>query len=627
MSFLRPIPLKDIRVTDTFWSRYQRELSEKGLLAQHEQLVETDRFLNFERAIKGEKGGFKGFRFNDSDVYKWIEAVAYSLHHVDSEDLKKKMFAAVDLIAAAQEPSGYVNTYFQLNEPDLKWRNLHAMHEMYCAGHLIEAAVAVLDATGDRRLLDVGIKLADHVGSIFGPGKRIGACGHEEFELALVKLAKATGQESYRDLAKWMIEIRGHRPSFFEAELADEAAFALAPPAGKILLKDGVYSGEYLQDHLPIRDHTEVVGHAVRAMYLYIAAADLDPDPELKLALERTWENLTKKRMYVTGGIGPSGDNEGFTTDYDLPNLTAYAETCAAIGLVFWGQSLLQMTGNSEYVDTIERALYNGALAGISLDTTHYFYDNPLESRGRHARQPWFSCACCPPNIARLIGSVSNHAVSVSDQAFWIHIPIGLEAKIEWNGVPTTISIKSDYPWSGKVEVQIEPAKPVYAELKFRIPDWTEDVETEIPDLEEEAEFDQGYIVARKLWKSGDVARFNIEMTPKWVAADPRVLDDLGRAALTFGPLVYAAEAHDIGFAPQMLSLDTEAEPIVSQEKMLEGINLITVPGVREKDSFPDQLFSDIDALDYEDVDAKFIPYYAWGNRGPNHMQVWVRKL
>ncbi len=627
MANLRSLPLSDITITDPFWSRYHKELLQKGLLAQHEQLIKTDRLLNFQRVAKGEQGGFEGYRFNDSDVYKWIEAVAYNLHHGDSPELKKAMDEAIDIVASAQQPDGYLNTFFQLNHPDKKWRNLHAMHEMYCAGHLIEAAVAVFISTGDRRLLDVGIKFADHIASIFGPDKREGSCGHEEIELALIKLADVTGVESYRELASWMVESRGKRPSCFEQETKDAETVAMSPGDASLNMKKGVYSGEHIQDHLPIREHTEVVGHAVRAMYLYIAAANLNPDQEMRASLERTWSNLTKSRMYVTGGIGSSGANEGFTTDFDLPNLTAYAETCAAVGLVFWGHSLLQMTGNSEYADTIERALYNGALAGISLDTTHFFYDNPLESRGTHKRTPWFGCACCPPNIARLIGSVGKYATSVSDNAFWIHMPIGFNAKTKLNGVDTTVSLTSNYPWSGEVTLNVDPAIPVDAEIRFRIPDWADDVETEIPGLENEAEFDQGYIVVKKRWTKGDQATFRIELRPKWVSADPRVRDNLGRVALSYGPLIYTAEQHDLGFAPQLFTADPDEEVEARSESMLEGVTTLTVVGAREIESFPDQLYAESEIIEWEDTSAKFIPYYAWNNRGPNNMQVWVRRL
>lgn len=627
------LPLSHIRLTDPFWSRWQRTMVQNGLLAQYDQLVKTDRLKNFERVAAGETGGFEGYRFNDSDVYKWLEACAYSFGNGSLEpsaDLKTKVDHTIGVVACAQMPDGYLNTFFQLMHPELRWRNLSMMHEMYCGGHLIEGGVAFFDATGDRRLLDVAIKFADHVDSRFGPGKRRSYCGHEEIELALLKLAKATGERKYRDLALWMVEERGKRPSPYLDEMIDEESIKLAPYMEKMLCKDGEYVGEYLQDHAPIREHTEVVGHAVRAMYLYIAAAELAMDMDdaaLSDALTRTWRNLTHRRMYVTGGIGPSGDNEGFTFDYDLPNLSAYAETCASIGLVFWAHKMLEATGESEYADTMERALYNGALAGISLDTSRFFYDNPLESRGRHARSPWFGCACCPPNIARLIGNVGHYAVGVKDRCLLIHIPVGFEATMELGGVKTKVRAVSDYPWSGDFTLYIDPERPVDGEVRFRIPDWADDVETDIPGLEREAEFESGYIVVRKRWEPGDIAKFKIEMKPRWVAANPRVKDDLGRVCLAFGPLVYAAEEHDLGFEPQLFAADLDIDVAVESATMLEGIQALAVSGVRDGLEFADQLYAEVDDVQIQEAAAKFIPYYAWNNRGANHMQVWIRRL
>lgn len=625
---MHSLPLKQIRVTDPFWSRWQTALLEKGLKAQHKQLVETNRLRNFEYAA-AKSGEFEGLYFNDSDVYKWIEACAYALVHNPSAPLRSDVDNAISLIEKAQEPDGYINTFFQLKHPDLKWRNLAFMHEMYCGGHLIEAGVAMFDCLGDRRLLDVSIKFAEHVMSIFGPEKRRGYCGHEEIELALIRLAKSTGEKKYAEFARWMVEERGHLPSIYEEEFNDPAAYALAPHA-HMLKKGDQYSGEYAQDHAPIREHTEVVGHAVRAMYLYIAAAELaaeTTDEKLIGAIERCWANLTKTRMYVTGGIGPSASNEGFTADYDLPNFTSYAETCAACGLAFWAHKLLEVTGNSEYADIMERAIYNGALAGISLDTEKYFYANPLESRGAHQRTPWFTCACCPPNIARLIGAIGHYALGVSANGLSIHLPIAFEATTVLNGVETQLKLESNYPWSGEFTLHIDPATPVEAELRFRIPDWADDTETDIPGLESEAEFDQGYIVAKKTWKKGDTAKFKIEMAPKWVTANPQVRDDLGRVALSYGPLIYTAEQHDLGYAPQLFSVDTEGEIVVQKEKMLEGIVTLTASGLKESESFPDQLYADLDSVEHEAAEAKFVPYYAWCNRGPNSMQVWIRRL
>ncbi len=347
MSFrrrMRSLPIKKLKITDPFWSRWQTVLIEQTLPAEYKQIIDTGRLENFRRVVNKETGGFQGLFFNDSDIYKWLEACAYAIAGSENISAKSKLQPmideAIELIQAAQEESGYLNTYFQLDHPNDKLRNLNAMHEMYCAGHLMEAADALFCCLGDRRLLEVSIKFADHLMSILGPGKRLGYCGHEEIELALIRLSNATGDKKYREFARWMVEMRGHRPSPLGAEMMDPEILAISPWMNTLLLNEGEYSGEYNQDHKPIREHDDVVGHAVRAMYLYIAAADLADgleDAQLEEALTRCWNNLVQKRMYVTGGIGPSSKNEGFTTDFDLPNMSAYAETCAACGLVFWG--------------------------------------------------------------------------------------------------------------------------------------------------------------------------------------------------------------------------------------------------------------------------------------------------
>jgi len=645
---MRSLPLNAVRLTDPFWSRYVKVLIEETLPLQFEQLEKTARFANFRRAAGQEEGNHEGIYFNDSDVYKYIEACAYALTSARDiasspalEKVRSQMDIAIDTVISAQEPDGYLNTFFQLKHPDLKWRNLHSMHEMYCEGHLIEAAVAVFIELGDRRLLDTAIRFANHTMSVFGPsdkpsgypkwtGTQRGYCGHEEIELALIKLTDATGDPVYRAFAEWMVEERGHSPSMFEPELDDAESLKLSPNAKNYFSKDGKYNGEYFQDHAPIREHDEVVGHAVRAMYLYIAAADIADgrgDTALDAALTRTWANLTGKRMYVTGGIGPSSRNEGFTGDFDLPNLTAYAETCAAIGLVLWGHRLLEMTGNGDYADVIERALYNGALSGISLDGGTYFYDNPLESRGQHKRTPWFTCACCPPNIARLIASVSRLALGVSDKAVYIHLPIGLKTSFTVGGVKVDFEIVGDYPRSGKFKVKVNPERPVHFALNVRIPEWAEEVSTDLPGAEEEAGFDAGYAVFERTWKPGDVMEVDYDMQPVWVESDPRVRDNLGRAALTYGPLIYCAERHDVGYAPQLFSADLGGEVEVASEKMLEGVNVLMVDGMCELEQFVDSLYAPAGTTDLTESRAKFIPYYAWNNRGANDMQVWVRKM
>jgi DUF1680 family protein len=627
---MRALSFSKIRITDPFWSQWQKTIVESTLPAIYRQLEETPRLANFRRAAGLEEGSFEGqFWFDDSDVYKYLEAAAYGLAIHKNPVVRKQVDDTIKLVLAAQMPDGYLNTFFQLKHPTLKYRNLHTMHEMYCGGHFIEAAVAFTESLGEKKLLEGAIKYANHLLETFGPNKRRGYCGHEEIELALIRLADVTKDSRYRALAHWMVEERGKSPSPWIVELSDDEAHALSPWAKGMLMPEGKYHGEYAQDHAPIREHNKVVGHAVRAMYLYIAAADYASDLEdepLDTALESTWSNLVTRRMYLTGGIGPSSKNEGFTEDFDLPNLTAYAETCAACGLVFWGQAMLHATANSEYADVMERALYNGALAGISISGDQFFYDNPLESRGTHQRTPWFGCACCPPNIARLIGSLGKYVAGVNESAFYLHMPVGLVANTVMNGIATKIEVKSNYPWSGEIEIVVTPDRAVEFELLVRIPEWADDVSTDLVDSDDEADYATGYVRFARTWKPGDVVKVDFAIAPKWVEADPRVRDNLGRTALTYGPLIYAAEEHDLGFAPQLLSVDPELEIEVTDSPVLGGIKMLTTEAIAEREEFVDGLYAEVGTTEVREVDAKFIPYYAWNNRGPNSMQVWIRK-
>ncbi len=630
---MRSLPFDQIKLSDAFWGRWHKVLVETTLPTQFDQLEQTGRLANLERAAGKRDGDFEGLWFNDSDVYKFVEACAYGLGMQRDAKVQAHYDRCVEIIQAAQQPDGYINSFFQVRFPDLKWRNLHLMHEMYCGGHLIEAGVAAYECLGDRRLLDVSTRFADHVSSVFGPDKRLGYCGHEEIELALIRLAGATGEEKYRESARWMVESRGHRPSPFAAELHDAEAVSAWPVQGCHFTTDGTlggpYDGQYAQDHAPIRQHDSVVGHAVRAMYLYIAAAELcdEDDVELQSALIRAWQSLTARRMYITGGIGPSSSNEGFTTDFDLPNLTAYAETCASCGLVFWGSKMLEMTGDGDYVDVMERALFNGALSGISLSGDRYFYTNPLESRGGNERTPWFGCACCPPNIARLIGSISKYLVSVSDDAFYVHTPASLEATPSFGGVPVTLKIDADYPWSGKYRVTVEPTEPVQFKLKLRIPAWSGEVEIDFPKCDEPANYESGYAVYDRVWKAGDALTVDLGMEPSWVEADPRVKDCLGRVALTNGPLVYACEEQDLGYAPQLFSADTEAPIEQKKSKALGGVSMLSATGLAYVESPADELFTAAGTADLVESQATCIPYFAWCNRGTTNMQVWLRRM
>jgi DUF1680 family protein len=619
-------------VTDPFWSRYAQNLTTVTIPHQYRMIVETGRLSNFRRAAGAEEGGHASpYLFDDSDVYKLLETCAYALVHEENAEVRRIVEELTSAIEAAQEPSGYLNTYMQLKHPDFKWRYLAMLHEMYCIGHLVEAAVAFLEGHDDRRLLDVALRAVEHIMSEFGPEASRGYPGHQELELALIRLAGATGEAKYHEFARWLVEQRGQRPSVFEAEIADPDVLALHPYAPVLFKTKGEYSGEYAQDHVPVRDLDKVVGHSVRAMYYAMAATDLadgQGDERLERALESMWTNLTKRRMYITGGIGSSASNEGFTTDFDLPNLTAYAETCAAVALVLWARRMLELTANSEYADAMERALYNGALAGINLQGDRYFYANPLESRGQHDRTPWHGCACCPPNIARLLGSVGNQLLSVGDRRVYIHIPAACEANVEIDGVAVNIQIEGSYPWDGKFTVEVNPAKPLAFALCVRIPGWADDVQTDLPGAEEEAEFESGYAIFDRTWKAGDTLTVDFEMTPKWMEADPRVRENLGRSALTMGPLVYCLEEVDLGYAPQLFTADTDAEIEVRHDaKRLEGVNLLTVEGMYDVEVFVDELYADGGTTDVGQGRATYIPYFAWNNRGPNSMQVWTRRL
>lgn len=627
-----PLPLSEVKLTDRFWTRRQKALIEAGLESQYQQIVQTERLENFHRAARGESGTYVGKIFNDSDVYKWLEACAYALVIHPQSEIKDRVNECVQAIVAAQQSDGYINTFLQVNHPHLKWRNLNAMHEMYCGGHLIEAGVALDQATGDRRLLDVAIRFADHVADSFGPSRRKGYCGHEEIEYALIRLAEHTAQPKYRELSQWMVLQRGSRPSPFEAELPDKEAMKLSPHSHDFLTREGVYSGEYLQDHAPVEEHSDVVGHAVRAMYLYMAAAEFASEhPKMIGALERAWQNLTERRMYITGGIGPSGDNEGFTFDYDLPNRSAYAETCAAVGLAFWGRQMLEHSGDGAYADIVERSLFNGSISGVSLDGTLYFYTNPLESRGEHKRVPWFGCACCPPNIARLILSAPNYLLSASDQddpGVWIHIPASLEADLRLAGTQCNLQIEADYPWSGDFTVAVNPDVPLEFAVRIRIPAWCDDFSLDQPDDWPEAEFEEGYAVLRRTWIAGDSLKVHMEMKPKWVGAHPNVLDDLERAALTMGPVVYCLEERDFGAAPAQFraNLGEEVEsggPVPE----LEDAPSLLVRGDVASPNEADSLYSDFAPVERKPSSARFIPYFTWCNRGPNGMAIWQRTV
>ncbi|MBO0794578.1 MAG: glycoside hydrolase family 127 protein, partial [Ktedonobacteraceae bacterium] len=442
--FSSPIAHSAVVIEDTFWAPRLRTLRERTLFHIYEQMKQLGYFDMYKYDWK------PGMRltpyvFWESDITKWLEAASYSLATHPDPKLEALVDEAIAYLGSIQQPDGYLNFWFTKIEPEKRWTNLRDWHELYCAGHLIEGAVAHFQATGKRTLLDIACRYADLIDSLFGRegGKQRGYCGHEEIELALIKLYKATGEARYLNLARYFIEERGQRPHYFDIE-----ARVRGEDPGEFWAR----TYEYNQSHVPVREQTEVVGHAVRAMYLYCALADLARelgDESWLRICERFWQHLIPKRTYITGGIGPSRDNEGFTEDYDLPNNTAYAETCAAIGLVLWNHRLLQLDTDRRYADILERTLYNGILSGLALNGEAFYYENPLESQGHHHREPWFRCACCPPNISRLLASLGQYVYSVNDTEIAVHLYMQSTSTLPVGAQQVMLRQETAYPWDG----------------------------------------------------------------------------------------------------------------------------------------------------------------------------------
>jgi hypothetical protein len=654
---LRPIATTSVEIDDSFWSPRVETNRTVTLRHQYAMLERTGRLENFRNAARGE-GEFQGRYYNDSDVYKWLEAACHALATVDDPDLRETVREVAELVEAAQEDDGYLNTYFTLAVPrEKRWTN-SMMHELYCAGHFFEAAVAHRHATGEERLLDVARRLADHVDEVFGPDGKKGVPGHEEIELALVKLYRLTDEERYLDLARFFIDRRGREDSSMRRELEDirSIAGALYNPDGvdtreiyrsHMLDEDGEYDGRYAQDHRPVREQEAVVGHAVRATYLYAGMADVAAetgDESLRRAVERLWRNMTTKRMYVTGGIGSTYENEGFTDDYDLPNETAYAETCAAIGNAFWNHRMLQLTGHGRYADLVERVLYNGFLSGVSLDGEGFRYTNPLESDGeRHplrdidpgrydqerfafAHQGWFETACCPSNVVRLLSSLHTYVYMRGEDALAVNLYVGGRGTTTIDGTEVTVSQETDYPWEGRVDLELHADEPTPFELALRVPGWCEDATIEVNGERVGAEETDGYARVERTWADGDEVALELEMPVRQVEAHPDVPQTATKVALRRGPLVYCVEETDNATAlhklrvPADASFDAEFDP-----DALDGMTVLegSVP-VPDASTWGDDLYRTRRETPDRSVRATAVPYYAWGQRDVGAMRVWL---
>jgi len=627
-----PVPFSRVSVDDLFWSPRMETNRLVTIPLGYEQCRKTGRLDAWKLDWK-DGDPCRPHIFWDSDVAKWMEAAACSLYlHPDTE-LKENLNSVIDSMEKAQQPDGYLNSYFTAIEPANRWTNLRDRHELYCAGHLIEAAVAHFSATGDDRFINIIRKYADCIDSVFGDGagQKRGYPGHEELELALVKLFRTTGERCFLELAAFLLNERGTEPHYYNLE----SVFRGEDPA-----KDY----EYWQAHLPVREQKEAVGHAVRAMYLYSGMADVaveTGDGELAEACRILWRNVTGRRMYITGGVGSTERGESFTADYDLPNETAYAETCAAIGLVFWAHRMLCIdeNPNAEYADVMERSLYNCVLSGVSLDGTRFFYTNPLEVRPGHAmlqsgsennyrfsRQEWFNCSCCPTNIMRILSSFGQYVYSSSSDSIYVHLYVGSSAEIDISGVRVKIRQKTGYPWKETVTLSVEPEEPVEFSLSLRIPGWCENASLELNGKEiRQLQVTSGYAHIRRSWRKDDTLNLLLPMPVLKIEAHPEVRGNCGKIAIMRGPIVYCLEEEDNTSDLHDIRLDSSAELKAEyDENLIGGCTVITgTASIRNGEGWGDQLYRS-GITETVPIEIKAVPYCLWNNRQPGGMLVWI---
>jgi DUF1680 family protein len=605
---LRPVAMDQVEMHDGFWEPWRSRNRRSSVLGQHAQLEASGVLDNFRRAAGASEAPFRGPFFADSDAYKWLEAAAWELAAAPDAEIEGRVDEVIAVVAAAQEPDGYLDTYFTFEHADERWTDLAVKHELYCAGHLFQAAVAHHRATGKTSLLEVATRLADHIGSVFGPDGRPGACGHPEVEMALVELGRDTGERRYVDLAAWFIDQHGQDPPTI---------------SGRV----------YHLDHAPFRQQAEVTGHAVRALYLYSGATDVyleSGDQTLWHALETLWQNLQQRRVYVTGGAGARWDLESFGEDYELPNEVAYAETCAGVAHVQWAWRMLLASGAGRFRDAIETALYNAVLPGVSLAGDAYFYQNPLADRGRHRRTGWFSCACCPPNLARTLGSLPALLYATDVDALWIHQYAASRVRVQLEGGALTVRQETGYPWTGGVEVIVEEAPASDLSLRLAVPAWAEGATLEVSGDGQPVEVEAGtYAEVRRRFRPGDTLQLTLPLEPRVVQAHRRVAADVGRRALLRGPLVYCLETVDQGGED---AWDLRVDPSAAWEEaerpdLLGGCVTLAADGqvLRDEDD-RDDLYRRADHVRERLEPARLtaIPYHLWANREAGSMQVWM---
>ncbi len=609
---LRPVALSAVALEDEFWAPRRALNASRTLKSQFEQLEATGCLANFRRAAQGEKAGFKGPVFADSDLYKWLEAASSTLLQTEiapknAGELRAMIEVATRAIQGAQQSDGYLDTHYSLHPNLDRWEKLRDNHQLYCMGHFIQAAIAHFRATGEPVLLDVAKRVFECLDAEFGwskDGKREMSDGHEEIELALVELFRATGEPRVLKLAQFFLDVRGR----------------------------GVLGkGEYHQDHRPFREMKRVTGHAVRALYYLSGAADLlleSGETALWDALSEQWNNYSGRQMYVSGGAGSRHEGEAFGDDYELPNARAYTETCAAIAVVMASWRLLQASGEARYADDLERALYNGVLSGLSLGGDEYFYVNPLADEGKHRRQKWFGCACCPPNVARLMAQLPSYFYSVAENEVWVHLFAQNRAEIALpDGHKLQIEQRTAYPWDGTVKIRVSDAPQSEMTLQIRVPDWANGATLDGTPVA------PGYAAVRRDWSAQPEIELRLPMPARALAAHPYALENRGRVAVMRGPLLYCAEGVDHpGFDLRDLKIGPiSAFEAVSQPDLLGGVTILEGPGQAQNlaPEWENQLYRDAETAHETEpeshaVPVKLVPYHAWANREAGQMRVWL---
>ena len=621
---ITPVPFTDVTLTDDFWSGRIETNRTVTIPYGFEKCEKEGRVRNFERAGGLLEGKYEGkMPFDDSDIYKIIEGASYSLTVHPDPELEKYIDDIIDKIAAAQEEDGYLCTWKTIDpdtapawwvKPGPRWHNLGASHELYNAGHMYEAAVAHYKATGKKNFLNVALKNADLIVETFGPGKKLEVPGHQIIETGLVKLYQVTKNNKYLDMAKFFLDQRGNA-------------------------RGHELYGAYSQDHKPVTEQTEAVGHAVRAVYMYSGMTDIAgimKDSSYMNAVDKIWENVVSKKIYITGGIGARHEGESFGDNYELPNLTSYNETCAAIGNIYWNHRMFLLHGDAKYIDVLERTLYNGMISGVSLEGNSFFYPNCLESDGKYkfnqgslTRKAWFDCSCCPTNVMRFIPSVPGYIYAYRGDSLYVNLFVASEASVDIAGTGLAISQETEYPWKGKIKINVNPKKDKVFTINIRIPGWASEkavpsdlyryLEKNAPEITLKVNGDlldyninKGFTVITRKWSKGDIIELDLPMPVRKVLANEKVKDDRDKIALVRGPVVYCAEGADNDMEVLKLNIPDNAE--LKSEYRRDLLNgLFVIEGK-------------VSSKSGEEKELTAIPYYAWSHRGPGKMAVWLRR-